>query len=511
MALSATGSPVNVGNSGKLRVLVDVRSQWPVSNTSIVRVRGQMAKRNNIRSNNNNGVPMSVGASPGGGTASESNPFDIAGDAWQTVIDRDITVNHAADGTRTITASFTLGASGTSAFGNGGTATLKLAIKRIQRAPSKPSKPSISNVTSSSFRVSLSSAPASNGASITEYRWEIESLTVPSSATATTSGRVWDTDGRGANTQYRVRVQARNSAGWGPLSDWVHVTTKVRVLSAPTNVQATRVNDVPANITWTLHASTVAPVTSQRVQRSRWDGSARAPWVNVATVSGGATSFVDTSISANNDYRYRVQAINASGTGTSADSNRVRTTPAAPTGVSAKKRGADIVVAFARSTPWVGDSHHEVQDNPGGAGWVTVGTTSNEGEFVHADVNPAVSHQYRVRTVDTLTGTLNGVWSGLSNVVQLLAAPLAPSLVGPNGAVDRDEPVRLEYAHNPVDTTDQTAGEIRWRPTGGAWTTVNTGADRFYDLAAPGASGTIELQARHKGGQGEWSPVNRER
>jgi len=508
MAMSANGSAVNVGNSGRIRVIINVLSQSQSNNTSQVRVRGQMSKRNNTTAYNNNGVPMRIYGNHGITSRSSSTPFSVSGTSWKTFRDETYTVTHASDGRRTVTAYYELGATGTSSFGNGGTAKVTLSINRIPKAPSKPGKPSVSSATSSSFKASVS-APASNGASITQYQWQV------GNDTFTSSGRSITITGRTANASHRVRVRARNSVGWSSWSSWSnYISTKPNSPAAPTNVTASRVSDTNQYITWTRNATSSAPYTSQRVQRNHWTGSGRSAWVTIATVSSTATSYNDTSTSKYNDYRYRVQAVNSTGTGTSAQSNKIRTTPAPPIDVSAQKLSGsnDIQVDFTQVMYPDSGNHNEIQDNPGGTGWVTIGTTENESTFTHIDPNPAVTHQYRVRTVDTENGVLNGEWSIASNVVQLLAPPLAPTLLEPTGIVDRDEDTRFEWRHNSVDTTDQTEFELEWDYTDSSapspWRHTGT-TDEFLVLPAFGVSDEIQWRVRTKGDFpefGPWSP-----
>lgn len=508
MAMSG-GANRRVGSTGEIRVHAQVISQDASRNESVVRVRGFM-RATEGSSTSYGSADMSTSATSGGTRNWSGRSFSIQGSSWQEVVSHDHTVPHRADGTRPLTATFTLGPTGTSRFGSGGTVSVSFNVDRIAQVPSKPATPTVSNITSSGSRISWS-APASNGAAIEEYQWEVANSAGTRVDSGNTTSRSASHSSRAPNTDYQARVRAKNAAGWGPWSNFRSFTTKVASPDAPTNVDASRVNDGRATVTWTRRATSGAPYDSQRVQRRYWVNGAWSGWSTIATISGTATSYTDTSISANNSYSYRIQAVNSSGSAVSDPlSPGMRTTPAAPTNVAAVKRGADIRVTFENSFPLDTSIRHDVQDNPGGSGWVTVGSISDGGEFTHNEVNPAVSHQYRVRTVSTVTPQLTGPWSTASNVVQLLAPPLAPSLVGPLGVADRDAPVRLEFEHNPVDTTDQTAGQVRWRPAGGSWTTVSTGTDPFYDLPAPGTSGTFEWQARTRGEHasfGPWSPT----
>lgn len=456
----------------------------------------------------------------GGVSASGADTFNIGAGATGTLASRSFTIDHNSNGTKSLTVTVNVGNTSTTTFGTPGSLSVPVTLPRIARVPSKPARPTTSEVTSSGFRATLGSAPASNGASIIEYGWQVQNVDTSDTSDHTTSGRTYYTGIRSANTRYRVRVRARNSVGWGSYSDWsTTIRTKVEAPVSATNVQTSRVNDNRVNITWTRRASTAAPVTSQRVQRRAYTvaNPVWGSWSNVATVSGTATSFTDTTTQPNTAYQWRIQAVNESGNAVSGGEKdtEIRMTPAAPTGVTAKKLASgDIQVSFKNASPYVPDVRYTIQDNPGGTGWVTVGTrTSDSQPFVHADPNAAVSHQYRVRIEDTRYNLLASAWSGLSNVVQLLAPPLAPTLLAPTGTVDRDKSVRYRWRHNSVDTTDQTQVEIQvWDPrypnNPGKYFR-QTSEEELEDLAAVGVSLTMEWSARTKGAHadfGPWSP-----
>lgn len=485
--MAMSGNAVkNVGNSGRIRVLINVTSQSVANNTSTVRVRGQMSKTNPSPAFNNNGVPMEIYGTNGITSRKSTTPFNISGNSWVTVRDETYTVSHDSSGRRTISASFKLGSTGTSSFGSGGTVTKSLTIDQIARVPNKPATPTISNVTHNSLRGNLGSAPANNGASIVEYGWQRQGASSGSGSTGTS--RTWNVTGLSANNSYQVRVRARNSAGWGPWSNWsTSATTRYQNPAAPTNVNATYVNDSTAQITWTRNHTTAAPVQSQRVQRNRWVDGERTSWSTIDNISGTDTSYTDTTLTKHNDYRYRIQAINTSGTTSSAQSERVRTTPAAPTKVTASKVSGtnNIRVNFTQTMYPDEFTSNEIQDNPDGTGWVTVGTTTNPGTFTHTNADQFVNHQYQVRTLDSHPqGASNGDWSTPSNLVPaFLIPPEAPTLDFPaNDYVPYDDPVVVQWTPNHPDTSTQEAATIRWTLNGASQPDINVLEETEYTL-----------------------------
>lgn len=244
----------------------------------------------------------------------------------------------------------------------------------------------------------------------------------------------------------------------------------VSVPAAPTNVTPARSTDTGHWISWTRNATTAAPYDKQLVQR--WD-NVGGVYKTIATVSGTATSFSDQSTVANRRYRWQVRAVNAAAISSTGESNRspyVYTTPAAPSATGARKLGADILVSWVSASP-VATGWEVVERQDGGA-WDysnPVILPIHPSSWLHVNPDPAVTHQYAIRAV---AGDLKSSWIQ-SPTVQLQAPPAAPSNLKPgSGAIDATEPVTLTWTHNAVDTTEQTAYELRHRPQGGTWTTT---------------------------------------
>ncbi|WP_313276777.1 fibronectin type III domain-containing protein [Timonella senegalensis] len=375
--------------------------------------------------------------------------------------------------------------------------------------PAKPSTPSVSSVKSSSFKATLGSAPSTNGASITGYVFQISTasdftagLSTISTGASTLSATF---TGLAANTGYWVRVKATSGAGDSSYSSGRAVTTTPNAPAAPTSPTVTRVSDTTQNVGWSRAATSAAPYVNQYVERR--DNVATA-WIRASgALAGTATAFTDTTTVANRRYDYRVVAENAGGIGTSAVVS-INTTPAAPTGVTAVKVGTTIEVSWTRTATQAGITAHEVWDKPAGGVGVLVATVAGTATaWTDATPDTAKTHQYYVVA---RAGTLASAASTPSNVVQLLAPPLAPSRVGPTGAVDRAKAVLFAWKHEAVDTTAQSAYELQYRVNGGSWVVLTGTTAQTRSVTALGVSGTLEWQVRTKGQHasfGPWSAV----
>lgn len=247
----------------------------------------------------------------------------------------------------------------------------------------------------------------------------------------------------------------------------VNLTIPARPLStpaAPSSFSVSRVSDTQQNVSWTRNPTTAAPYTNMEVWRRSVDGGS---YTRVATLSGTATSWSDTSTSANRRYTYRVRATNSAGSSPYSNTDAISTTPATP--------GAPIATKLSNGDIWVTRptlssvaAQWQVRE-VGGSILATLGDSVLR--WTHTAPNPLVTHTYQIRAVSS-DPTLYSGWSAASNTVQLITAPAAPTNLSPNGDVlDMTNPTVLSWNHNPLDSSEQTAYQIRRRRAGGGWTT----------------------------------------
>lgn len=292
--------------------------------------------------------------------------------------------------------------------------------------------------------------------------------------------------------------------------------------SAPTGLTATRVSDTAQDLRWTNRPSARAPY--DRLQLQRMPRSTQSfGWVATG-LGGGTTSYRDSGTSGNNRYDYRVRAVNAAGASAwhrIGGTSDVSTTPAAPTGVTARKSGTSIIVSWTdQAANTMLDRTFLVEDSPDGGAWVQVGTIGDSAtSWTHTAVDPSKTHRYRVRARIAENGnTLTSAYSAASDTVQLQAPPKAPALVTPRdgdtGTASTGS-VEVSWTHNPVDTTAQEAYEVRYRIDGGTWQTITGATDSAADFVPVdlGLVGRVfvEWQVRTRGAHpdyGPWSPVS---
>ena len=261
------------------------------------------------------------------------------------------------------------------------------------------------------------------------------------------------------------------SGAGGPANVLQGITlTTLKVIPAlPTAFTATRVSDTQINLAWTQANASNGEPTVNVIEVSR-NNAAYTSLVSLGNVRSASVAAV-----ANQKLQYRITSGNAAGGTGWATSTIAYTTPAAPTNtLAAKNASLDIDVSW---TPNVGyaEHTHEVWH-----GTVLAGVTTWDGAalatvpsgtstYTHAAPDPSKVHVYEVRAV---AGALQSAFA-VTNSVQLLIAPNAPTVPGMPAVVDKASAVTFAWTHNPADTTPQTAYEFSYSTNGGgAWTTT---------------------------------------
>ena len=293
--------------------------------------------------------------------------------------------------------------------------------------------------------------------------------------------------GSTTTASFNASLSGVNYAG-GTLTASKSVTFPARAIdppAAPTGLTAdVNATTNTATISWTNNATSSAPYTSLKLERSSNGG---VTWVDVP-LSGTPTSFSDTGLVENSRYRYRIAAVNSSGTSayTTMDTDGY-TTPNAPSNCTAAKDSSGNIVVS-----WLDNSAYETgfevwHSSNGGTTWdASPLTTQSAGatSWTHVSPNTGTTHTYRIRAV--LGGLVSG-YSTQSNTVQLLTPPLAPTPLGPSSGSALNTAISntFSWRHNSADTTAQTAYELRHQystdggTTWSAYTTVSGTTDQF--------------------------------
>lgn len=275
--------------------------------------------------------------------------------------------------------------------------------------------------------------------------------------------------------------------------------------NAPSGLTNTRNSNTKNTLNWTAPTvNATHPVTAILIER-RVDGGA---WSQIASVSATATSYADTTTSADHYYRYRIRSQNGAGTSSYATSGYTYNTPAAPTKVTAS-RLAETTVKLAVENAARTATALEIQRSVDGATWNTVATVEGSPVAETTDEPGGGTFYYRARNT---RGSMASAWSPVSNAVVTLCAPAAPTLVSPASGVvvsKAQETVTFEHRHNPIDGSAQTAAQFRVSIDKGAtWDVFDISGDaQQIDLENIVPVNTeVTWGVRTKGAHANWSP-----
>lgn len=202
----------SVSSFGRIRIIVDQLGQNQSENRTRFRVRFVLLNDAQNRAFNNNNIAKSIS---GSGSWSGSGPFNVPARGSQTIIDREFVVNHNSAGNLTVTFTGTLGSTGTSTFGSGGSVSVSLTATRIPKRPGPPGAPVFSNVQPTSLTVTFDASSTTNGSAITGYqlrRWNRSSRSGNPNWTQTATGRTRNLTGLTPGTTYTFDVRARNGS-----------------------------------------------------------------------------------------------------------------------------------------------------------------------------------------------------------------------------------------------------------------------------------------------------------
>ena len=126
-----------------------------------------------------------------------------------------------------------------------------------------------------------------------------------------------------AETRYTYRVKVINPAGTSPQSNYVNVDTPAAPPAAPTGLSATTVSHDSVTLGWDDPSDN--SITGYVVLRRNAKDKTPGVFTTIQSNTGNpATSYTDSTVSAETRYTYRVKAINP--TGTSPQSNDIEVT-----------------------------------------------------------------------------------------------------------------------------------------------------------------------------------------
>lgn len=300
---------------------------------------------------------------------------------------------------------------------------------------------------------------------------------------------------------------------------------RFNVPNTPWSVVQTRQADNRRTLAWETSLPGDKPVDSFIIERSTLS---TGRYVTVATVSGNARSWVDTTNLPNDQVNYRIRARNVAGDSATATSNSTRTTPAAPSGVTGVRKGAtDVVLTWGNAARCANYIDIQAASSTDGKTWSSMANVSGHTGLSAATTTRTIAGldttklwRFQVQAVAYIntSSSANGILAGtssVSNVVQLLTKPGAPKLLAPSGTFNNELPLTFKLQKSHTDGSDITAAQMQWRAVDGAWSSnvaMTVAGTLTTSILVGKDPGDYEWRARTKGAHadwGDWSAASR--
>lgn len=268
-----------------------------------------------------------------------------------------------------------------------------------------------------------------------------------------------------------------------------------------TTLTATRNSDTSVSLSW---ATSMGYAESVKVERST-DGAA---YSEIATLSNLASSYTDSSTSADHSYTYRWRYYNAGAYGGYSATASVTMQPTAPTSISVERADAtDVDVTLSNvSTVATGIEWQASYDN--GSTWSASTTVNGSPVTSFTASTSGGTVLIRVRNVNSV-GSSDWI---VSEPIVTITPPAAPTLLSPTNVFNMSAgSVTFQWLHNPKDGSAQTAAQLAYSTDGGStWTTVTLTTAQSYTITPlPWTAGTtVTWRARTKGADasyGDWA------
>jgi glucose/arabinose dehydrogenase/chitodextrinase len=304
-----------------------------------------------------------------------------------------------------------------------------------------PSAPTgLSGTAVGSSRVDLTWSASTDNAGVAGYRVERcqgAGCTNFAQIAAPTATSYSDT-GLAPSTTYRYQVRAVDASGnLGPYSAIATVNTPAAAdttpPSAPTGLSASALSTSQIDLSWTASTDNVG-VAGYRVERCQ--GTSCTNFAQVGTPT--ATTYSNTGLQANTNYRFRVRAIDAAGNlspYSAIVSSRTlapdTTRPTAPTGLAATPTGpTQINLGWTASSDNVGVTGYQVErcQGAGCTNFAQVGTPTAT-TYGATGLAPSTTYRFRVRAVDAAgnLSTYSNIATATTPAIPDNTPPTAPT------------------------------------------------------------------------------------
>jgi len=210
--------------------------------------------------------------------------------------------------------------------------------------------------------------------------------------------------------RYRVRAYKTPAGGCAWDSGYTAIAVGITTVTAPSGLAATASNSQQINLSWT---NNTVSETGYRIERCT--GSSCTTFLEIATVTGKATTWSDTTVAHNTTYRYQIRAMNGTVPWNSGYSNiATATTPAqaAPTGLAASAIATRATLTWTDRTSDETGFKIERCQGAGCSAFAEIGQVgANVTTYADSTVCSGTSYTYQVRATRNSTPTYDTPYS----------------------------------------------------------------------------------------------------
>lgn len=307
---------------------------------------------------------------------------------------------------------FTVGATGTQGFGNGGTI-----FGTVNRAtvPSAPSAPSFSNVTHNAMRLAWTLG-GNGGAAIDQvvlHRSTSPSFDSYTNIALAANATSYNATGLTPDTLYYWRVFTHNSRGFSPASPAASRRT-ASAPDAPGTPSSSEITASSVKLTWTLPDDGGMPLTEILLRRST---TADFASFTDTVLAANATTATVTNLPPGTTHYWRVYARNVVGYGPASGARQATTLGTGAPTLAVTRTDTTSTATLSRSSDATGFSNYTLQRRPIGSTFVS-STDSATSPIVSTGLVATTRYEWRASAV---YGSYRTPWTAW------VSTPAAPS------------------------------------------------------------------------------------
>ena len=266
--------------------------------------------------------------------------------------------------------------------------------------------------------------------------------------------------------------------------------------AAPSGLTATPASATQVNLSWTDNASDETAFTVER------SPAGAGTWSVLSSgVAANATSYSDTTASANTNYDYRVKATNGAGSSSYATATNARTYSGAPTSPGASATSSSAITVSWTAPSGGATSYKVERSTTGTGGWSQIASGVTSTSYGDTGLAAGTTYYYRIRATNA---TGDGAYSSNASATTSGGGSPPSAPTSPGASALSSSSIRVSWSAS----AGATSYTVERSPNGtSGWSAVVTGhAGSPYDDTGLSPSTTYYYRVIAVNGAGSSSP-----